>query len=397
MPWVAEVGGQGFLVARFSGEVGVKSGRVRAKYERWVLEALLERLKRAGVGFGEPHYEFGRIYLPVGDVEAALREASKVFGISSASPALKASSRREDVVELAVKVAKAALPPGARFAVKCRRVGKHEYSSQELARLIGRAVLKELRDRGIRVDLDRPEVVVGVEVRGGDAYVYVGEQEGPRGLPLGCQGRVVCLLSDGLRSPVAAWMMMKRGCMPILLHFNLEPYASPEEALRPSRALASWTPRGRLRLYVARHGEVLRRIEELSQPRLTCLLCRRAMLRVARRLAELRGALGLVAGDVMGEPPSLSLSDLPLMDGAAEGMPVYRPLAGMDAAQVEALAKRVGTYEASARVEASCPAAPRGLEAKASLAEVVEAEEALRLREAALEEAERLEERVVEA
>jgi thiamine biosynthesis protein ThiI len=85
------------------------------------------------------------------------------------------------------------------------------------------------------------------------------------------------------------------------------------------------------------------------------------------------------------------------MDGAAEGMPVYRPLAGMDAAQVEALAKRVGTYEASARAEASCPAAPRGLEAEASLAEVVEAEEALRLREAALEEAERLEERVVEA
>ena len=332
MSWVAELGERGYVVVRFGGEIGVKSSRVRVRYEQWVLEALFKRLRRAGVGLGELRYVFGRAYLLVDDVEEALRQASMVFGVSSASPAVKAgSSRLEDVVEAAVKVAGVALRRGARFAVKCRRVGEHPYRSPDVVKAVGSAILRELRDREVRVDLKSPDVVVGVEVRNDEAYVYVGEAEGPGGLPLGCQGRVVALLSSGLDSPVAAWMAMRRGCTPLLLHFNLEPFAGPEtteKAHELARLLANWTPGGRARLYVAKHGEVLGRIKEAAPEALTCLLCKRAMLRVARRLAEARGAKGVVTGDILGEQASQTLSNLLVVDAVIHGLPVYRPLAG---------------------------------------------------------------------
>lgn len=397
--WAEKVG-QGFLLVRFSGEVGVKSSRVRARYERWILEALLRRLRRAGVELGEVRYVFGRAYVPVKDVKAALKEASKVFGISSISPAVRSSSALGEVIDTAVRVAELALGPGARFAVKCRRVGEHPYRSPDVVKEVGAAVAKALRGRGVRVDLDRPDVTIGVEVRGDDAYVYAGEVEGPGGLPAGCQGRAVCLVSSGIDSPVAAWMAMRRGCVPLILHFDNSPFTGPEsleKAMELARVLADWMPSGRVRVYVAKHGGSLSRVKEVAPEGLTCILCKRIMLRTACRLAEARGARAIVTGEIIAEQASQTLTNLFVTSSASAGMPIIRPLAGMDKEEVERLARRIGTYEVSIRPEAGCLAAPKRPRTRASVEEVERAEEALDVDRLVSEEVASLEEVVVKS
>ncbi|MEM4699644.1 MAG: tRNA uracil 4-sulfurtransferase ThiI [Candidatus Nezhaarchaeales archaeon] len=397
LAWVEGLG-QGFLLIRFSGEVGVKSGRVRVRYERWILKALLKRLKEAGAEPGEVHYVFGRAYVPVGDMAAALREASRVFGISSVSPAVRSSSALGELIEAAVKVAGLALGPGARFAVKCRRVGEHPYKSPDVVKEVGSAVAKALRGRGVRVDLERPDVTIGIEVRGGDAYIYAGEVEGPGGLPAGCQGKVVCLVSGGLDSPVAAWMAMRRGCVPLVLHFDSRPFTGREsldKVMELARALADWMPSRRVRVYVAKHGEALSRIKEAAPEGLTCVLCKRIMLRTACRLAEAKGAKAVVTGEIIAEQASQTLSNLLVVSAAAAGVPIIRPLAGMDKAEVERLARRIGTYEISAKPEPGCSAAPRRPRTRVSMEEVRGAEEGLDVDGLVLRELEGLEEVVV--
>ncbi|MCX8204849.1 MAG: tRNA 4-thiouridine(8) synthase ThiI [Candidatus Nezhaarchaeota archaeon] len=398
--WVEKVGKQGFVLTRFSGEVGVKSSRVRVRYERWILNALLRKLRRAGVKVGGVHYVFGRAYVPVDNVEVALKEASKVFGISSTSPAVRVSSSLSEVVEAVVKAAELTLSPGARFAVRCRRVGEHPYRSLDVVREAGSAVVKALSARGVKVSLKRPDVTLGVEVRGGDAYVYVGEVEGPGGLPAGCQGKAVCLMSSGLDSPVATWMAMRRGCVPLILHFDLNPFTGPEtlsKVFELARVLAEWTLGGRVKVYVAKHGGALKKIKEEAPEGLTCVLCKRVMFKVACKLAEVKGAKAIVTGEIIAEQASQTLSNLLVVSAAATGVPIIRPLAGMDKPEVERLARRIGTYEVSAKPELGCLAAPKKPRTKSTLAEVEEVEGRLSMEEVVYREAEEVEEVVVES
>lgn len=389
---------QRYLLVRFSGEVGVKSGRVRVRYERKILKDLLARLDRVKVGYGELHYLFGRVYIPVEDLEVALKEASKVFGVSSVSPALRTSSRLEDVVELGVKIAEASFKPGSTFSIKCRRVGSHPYRSPDVVKVLGSAILARLKDRRVRVDLDRPEFLIGVEVREDVAYVYQGEVEGPGGLPSGSQGRVVCLMSSGLDSPVAVWMMMRRGCIPIILHFDNGPWAGPEvlgKVRDLAKVLASWLPQGRLKLCIVKHGEALTKIVEVGQDKLNCILCKRVMYRLAEQVALKEGARAMVTGEMLGEQASQTLANLQAM-GDIVKLPILRPLIGFNKEMVEDLARKVGTYEVSARKELGCKAAPSKPTTRAKLEEVLEVEVKVDLESIIRKEFESIEEIFIE-
>ena len=368
------------VIVRFGGEIGVKSSPVRLRYERLVVRHVRRALKARGIAFTSLEYSFGRLYVRSPEAGEAARAIARVFGVSSASPALSTSSDLESIAQTGLELARAFLSPGESFAVRCRRVGEHPYTSMDVCRLLGERILSELGHRGLRVNLDEPDKEICVEVREDKAFLFAETYPGPGGFPLGSQGRLIGLLSSGMDSPVACWLAMRRGCVVIPVHFDLRPFsddAAVEKAVELARVLADWSIGLMRRMYLVPHGEVLAEIREKCPEPLTCVLCKRFMLRAAARLAELSGADGILTGDSVGEQASQTLRNLRAIDEAAGGLLVVRPLMCFDKTEVFELARRIGTYDISARPDAGCEAAPRKPTTAADIGAVLEAEEAL--------------------
>jgi thiamine biosynthesis protein ThiI len=215
------------------------------------------------------------------------------------------------------------------------------------------------------------------------AFYAFDKVPGPGGLPAGVSGRVACLLSGGIDSPVAAWRMIRRGCRAQLIHFHGYPFqstASQEKARELAQVLTRYQLQARL--YLVPFGEVQRRVTlEVPAP-LRVVLYRRLMLRIAERLAGWEGATALVTGDAVGQVASQTLENLVAV-GAAATMPVFRPLIGMDKDEVVADAQRLGTYGISVRPDEDCCRlfVPPHPATRASRAEVDAAEASLPLAE----------------
>ncbi|MBC7120281.1 MAG: hypothetical protein H5T33_01680 [Candidatus Methanosuratus sp.] len=195
------------VIVRVGGEIGIKSRPVRRDYEQRLLRHIKGRLREKGVPFSEIWRIAGRIYIRTGDAETASRLASRVFGVSSASPGRIVSSSLDEIVEAAVSIAKG-FSPGS-FAVRCRRVGSHPYTSQEAAARVGEAILGMRSD--LRVDLGCPSSELSVEIRDGSAILYTDAIRGPDGFPLGTQDPLVGVVDDTFDSLAASWCLMKRG------------------------------------------------------------------------------------------------------------------------------------------------------------------------------------------
>jgi len=374
------------VVVRFGGELWLKKAWTRRRYVRCLIENMKRVLKRYNVEYGEVMRRRGRLFLRTTSAVEAASRLSRVFGISSVSPALEiGSSKLEDVVDKCMFLASHALGEENSFAVRCRRVGEHPYSSRDVCREVGRRVLDELGEtRSLTVDLKHPDVVLGVEVRGDEAFVFGEVVEGVGGMPLGTQGRVICLLSGGVDSAVAGWLVMKRGCPLVPLYFDCKPYtdeSTTERAMEIAKVLCDWAVGFPRRLHVIPYGHVLETIAEKSPHRLTCLACKRMMYRVAEVLADQVRAEGIVTGEAIGEQASQTLRNLKVLDRAAEKYPVHRPLLGFDKAETEGLARKIGTYEISARKVQGCKAAPHKPATKAKMEEIEEAEAKLNIEE----------------
>ncbi|MEM4729253.1 MAG: THUMP domain-containing protein [Thermoplasmata archaeon] len=199
----------GLILVRY-GELALKSRRVRLRFERALMRNIEEMFMSAGLECLTSR-EWGRIFLRTADDKGACTLLRRVFGVTSFSPAVECSSDAGEISGLVAERSRTALRDGQTFAVRARRTGTHPYTSQELAAMVGREVLRANEGRGVRVDLTAPDVEFFVEVRQKRAFVFVEKLPGPGGLPLGTQGRVVALL-DGENGAAAAWLMMKRGC-----------------------------------------------------------------------------------------------------------------------------------------------------------------------------------------
>ncbi len=368
------------VIVRLGGEIGIKSEWTRKSYESLILKNIKKALTFHNIDFKEFLHYPGRIYIKTEMPIKASEKLVKVFGISSVSPAIETTSNLEDIEQKSLELAKEKLNENAKFAVRCRRVGAHTYTSMDVCRKVGQILLDKLAERKLKVDLENPDVEIQIEVREDKAYIYSEALIGPGGFPLGAQPKLVCLLSGGIDSPVACWLVMKRGAPITPIYFDNYPFTDEttlKRAMKVAEKLAEWAIGHSMKLYIVPHGSNLIEIKEKCPERLTCILCKRMMYRIAQEIAHKEKAEGIVTGESIGEQASQTLWNLKVLNEAARQYPVYRPLIGFDKVETEKIAKRIGTYEISIQKAKGCEAVPKKPATKASLKMVLEAEKAL--------------------
>jgi thiamine biosynthesis protein ThiI len=359
----------GWIMLRY-GEIGLK-GQNRRYFFRKLRRNIRVCLKIEGIE-GKVWQEGQRIYLDTPQVPEAIEAVRRVFGIVSLSPVEVVPPDLDRIIEAGVATARhAGLDPARTFRVQARRADKSfPYISPEIERRVGEAIVQAT---GAGVDLSKEaDVDIGVEVRTDRVLVFGQTIPGPGGLPLGSQGKVVALLSSGIDSPVAAWLMMKRGCGIIPVHFSVsQAQSSQVQAIIDSLNRHAY---GRpLRPIILSHeyilGPDLARLRELRQERWACLFCKRAMLAKAAEIAEEMGASALVTGDSLGQVASQTLSNLEVISYGIS-KPILRPLIGLDKTEIMDIAREIGTYEPSTGHSQACPFLPDHPLTQASVAKL---------------------------
>jgi thiamine biosynthesis protein ThiI len=281
------------------GEIGLKSQAVRMRFERCLItnleKSFIREKKECRVTSDRGH-----LYVEAEDAKIAEIILRHTFGVTSYSKVEKIPSEMSSICEFIEKWSKARFKKGQTFAIRSRRVGHHAYSSQDIAIKTGDVVRLANKDKGAKVDLKNPDLEIFIEVRDNKAYIYGDRVEGPGGMPLGSQGKVVAVVSDAA-SALACWLIMKRGCNSVVIPLG----KNPQVAL-----LEKWTPTGTITL-----GPPIKKLDEGSIE---------DVLEFARR----KRALAVV----LGEKDKLFKK---------RDTPIFYPIIGMSAGYVKDFIKKV--------------------------------------------------------
>jgi thiamine biosynthesis protein ThiI len=360
------------------GEIGVKSPVVRKRFEKKLISNI-KKLIKCKITINQ-----GRIFLFPEDHDEALESLKKIFGVVSFSPTVTTETDF-DTIKAAVQdyikelMDKGKFNPEKPFAVKCRRVGTHDFSSREMAGFCGAAVI-ELTNAP--VDLSNPEFKLFIEVREDKTYIFHDKIPGPGGLPIGTQGRMVALVSGGIDSPVATYLMMKRGCDITILNFNNHPYTggSNEKIIKIYHKIQEYASGSELKLYQVNYGDFLKKCTEEAPPRMTCVLCKSGMYQIAEKIAKQEKALGIIDGSSVGQVASQTLPNI-LATRYSTSMPVLSPLIGLDKTEISEISEKIGTFPISTLPDSGCSAAPKHPETNAVLEKVLEVQEKIEMDE----------------
>ncbi|GHA00433.1 tRNA uracil 4-sulfurtransferase ThiI [Streptomyces echinoruber] len=349
------------------GELALK-GRNKHRFE----DRLVHNVRRAMEGVGGPvriRRRRGVLVLtlperpdleaqagPLGDPlqAAVVARAREIIGVSVVQPGLRVDKTPEDAAAAALDLARAAVPDRvpAGFAVRPRRRSKDfPLTSEQLGAHVGAAVYTEL---GWPVDLTRPEVEITVEVDQREIFVTAERIKGLGGLPVGCSGRALALLSGGYDSPVAAHRAMRRGLSVDFVHFTGAPLTGPSSAYKAyalARRLARFE--GGARLWLIPLGKAQKALATAGAGSLQVVAQRRLMMRTASELARRHGAEALITGDSLGQVSSQTLANLATVEEAAT-LPLLRPLLAWDKEEIMAEAARLGTAEISKLADEDC-------------------------------------------
>lgn len=371
------------IIARY-GELALKSDGVRKRFENRLANNI-----RASID-AEVKVRQARIYISPKDFNDAIEKLERIFGIVSYSPVVTTKSTFEDIEESVSSYAEklhdeGLLDENTKFAISCRRVGNHEFSSQEMAAFAGAVVVKKYSSP---VDLTNPELTIYLEVRDNDTYIFHEKIPGPGGLPLGTQGKVVALVSSGIDSPVATYLMMKRGCQVIALFCDNDPYTTPEalknfnDLIDQLNLYASGAP---IKRRVVKYGDYLSTCKSDAPDKMTCVLCKSGMYKLAGKLAKKMHAEAVIDGSSLGQVASQTLPNI-LATREDLDVPVLSPLIGLDKVEITRIAEKIGTFEISKRDDGGCEAVPKYPETKADLELVKKVKEDIN-QDAALEKA----------
>ncbi len=328
---------------------------LKGRNRPWFVARLVRNLRSAlaDLDVTQVRALMGRIEIVLGpgaDWTAVGGRISRVFGIANYA---RAGRTALDVDVIAAEILRDLGDLQTEtFRVSARRADKRfPLTSPQIEREVGGRI-KEAR--GWKVDLGHPQLTINVEALTKEAFYFFGKERGPGGLPTGVSGRVVCLLSGGIDSPVAAWRMMKRGCRVVFVHFHSYPIlsrASQDKVREIAKLLATYQLRSRLLLVP--FGEIQQQVVLSVAPPLRVVIYRRLMMRIAEALAKAHKAHGLVTGEVVGQVASQTLENMTRINEVVK-MPVLRPLIGMDKDEITAEAQRLGTYPVSIIPDQDC-------------------------------------------
>lgn len=371
-----------------NGELTLK-GLNRNTFESVLLKNLRRRLRSLG--------EFrlrtaqSTIYIepasPDIDLEEACDRVSRVFGISAFSRARMVPKEMGAILEAAASYLEPALRAAKTFKVEAKRADKSfPLTSPAICRVTGEELLR--RFPHLKVEVHEPELTVWIEIRDFGAYIHGPQLPGAGGMPVGTGGRAALLISGGIDSPVAGYMMAKRGIELAAVHFASPPYTSERAEMKVEALLRQvGVYAGRIRLHVVPFTHIQEEIGRACPEELFTLIMRRFMMKIATRVAAMEDCGALITGESVGQVASQTIPALACTDAAA-GLPVFRPVIGMDKEEIISIARKIGTFETSIQPYEDCCTVftPRHPRTKPRLAMLEQAESALET-EALVEEA----------
>ena len=359
------------------GELALK-GLNKPIFEKKLLDNIKARLRKTGsfnvfaaqsTIYVEPQGEF--------DSDETLESLKKVFGIANICPAVRCAKTLDDIEETAVLCLKEEDIEGKTFKVEAKREDKSfPLNSPQLAAEIGGRILSHFPY--LKVDVHNPDITVQVEIRK-DAYVYMKKIKGAGGMPVGTNGRATILLSGGIDSPVAGYMIAKRGVRLEAVHFHSHPYTSDrakQKVIDLAEIMTQYC--GAMRVHIIPFTDIQLEIIDKCPKVLLTVIMRRMMMRIAEIVAEKTRGQALITGESIGQVASQTMESLAATNSVVS-RPVFRPLIGMDKEEIVKISKEIGTYETSILPYEDCCTifVPKHPKTKPTIEELLEAEKLL--------------------
>ncbi|MBO7408078.1 MAG: tRNA 4-thiouridine(8) synthase ThiI [Clostridia bacterium] len=361
------------------GEIALK-GLNRSTFEHRLAANMHKAI--SDLGAAQIHWSQSRYFVEPEnddfDFDTAVKRLSGVFGLVSISPAWVMDTEAELFFAKAVEVAQACVRErGAKtFKVETKRgLKSFPMNSPQISEEAGGRILDALPE--LSVDVKHPDFIVYIEVRE-RSYVYTDIIDAPGGMPVGSNGKACLLLSGGIDSPVAGYMIGKRGVAICAVHFYSYPYTSErakEKVLELARIVSRYT--GPMKVLVVPFTDVQLAIMQNCREDLSTILLRRSMMRIAERVARMNGCSALITGESVGQVASQTVQAIYCTDNAVANMPIYRPLIGMDKMETVEIARRIGTFETSIQPYEDCCTVftPKHPKTRPNLEEVLKEEE----------------------
>lgn len=336
------------------GEIAIK-GLNKRSFEDAMVKNIRRRLSRLG------KFEYERsqstvVIRPLDedvDFDEVEDAVSKVFGIAAYCRALVAEKDFEVIADSAIEYNREVLETARSFKVNAKRADKHfPMRSPEICAELGGRILDAFPH--LVVDVNNPDVIITVEVRQTEAYIHSGNKKGAGGIPVGTSGQAMVLLSGGIDSPVAAYMMAKRGIRLSAIHYVSPPYTSDRARLKVERLCRKLTPWcGDIAFYCVPFTEIQEKLRDNCPEELFTIIMRRLMMEIAQRICEEKQIQALITGESVGQVASQTIGAIVCTDAACR-MPVFRPVIGMDKTEIIEIARRIDTFETSIEPYEDC-------------------------------------------
>ncbi len=363
---------KGVLIA--FGELFLKSPQVKRLFQGKLISHLFFYLKKAGLDFKiHPHRE--RIFVESQETKKAEKIIKNIFGISWLAESLFFENASLKEISQVVSLSYPDWIKGNEtFAIRLKKISDQKISRQKIIEEIAKGIKR-------KVDLKKPKREIFIEARKEGWYLYLKKKKGKGGLPVGTSGKVLTLISGGIDSPVAAFLIAKRGAENIWLHFHSFPLVSQksiEKVKELAKVFLNYQPH--LKIYLFPFSKIQMKIKTEVLPKYRVLIYRRTMIKIAEKIAQKENCYALVTGESLGQVSSQTLPNIEIVEKVTS-MPILRPLIGQDKEEIIKLAKKIGTFEISIKPQEDCCTlfTPKNATAKGNLKEIEKLEKKLKL------------------